>query len=73
MTCGLDRKCSGYMSPEYAMKGVFSLKSDVYSFGVVMLEIITGKTISGLYDSNRLTLLEYVSLDNCRIMLCNAM
>ncbi|KAL1562743.1 receptor-like serine/threonine-protein kinase SD1-6 [Salvia divinorum] len=49
----------GYMSPEYAMKGVFSLKSDVYSFGVVMLEIITGKTISGLYDSNRLTLLEY--------------
>ncbi|KAG6420681.1 hypothetical protein SASPL_117218 [Salvia splendens] len=49
----------GYMSPEYAMKGVFSLKSDVYSFGVVMLEIITGKTISELYDSNRLTLLEY--------------
>lgn len=55
------------------MKGVFSLKSDVYSFGVVMLEIITGKTISELYDSNHLTLLEYVSLDNCRIMLCNAM
>lgn len=35
--------CSGYMSPEYAMEGVFSVKSDIYSFGVLMLEIITGK------------------------------
>ena len=25
---------SGYMSPEYAMYGQFSMKSDVYSFGV---------------------------------------
>ncbi|KAJ4915438.1 S-locus lectin protein kinase family protein [Raphanus sativus] len=33
----------GYMSPEYAMEGHFSVKSDVYSFGVLMLEIITGK------------------------------
>ncbi|KAL5579209.1 hypothetical protein UlMin_011651 [Ulmus minor] len=33
----------GYMSPEYAMEGRFSMKSDVYSFGVLMLEIITGK------------------------------
>ncbi|KAM3732001.1 hypothetical protein ACB098_11G027000 [Castanea mollissima] len=29
----------GYMSPEYAMEGVFSIKSDVYSFGVLLLEI----------------------------------
>ncbi|XP_050280378.1 cysteine-rich receptor-like protein kinase 10 [Quercus robur] len=29
----------GYMSPEYAMEGVFSIKSDVYNFGVLMLEI----------------------------------
>ncbi|KAF3944775.1 hypothetical protein CMV_028793 [Castanea mollissima] len=33
----------GYMSPEYAMQGVFSIKSDVYSFGVLLLEIIAGK------------------------------
>nr|XP_011461990.1 PREDICTED: G-type lectin S-receptor-like serine/threonine-protein kinase At1g11410 [Fragaria vesca subsp. vesca] len=33
----------GYMSPEYAMEGIFSLKSDVYSFGVLVLEIITGQ------------------------------
>ncbi|XP_031745421.1 putative receptor-like protein kinase At4g00960 [Cucumis sativus] len=33
----------GYMSPEYAMHGNFSIKSDVYSFGVLLLEIITGK------------------------------
>ncbi|KAI4365079.1 hypothetical protein MLD38_021099 [Melastoma candidum] len=29
----------GYMSPEYAVGGVFSEKSDVYSFGVLLLEI----------------------------------
>ncbi|GJS75257.1 cytokinin dehydrogenase 3-like protein [Tanacetum coccineum] len=29
----------GYMAPEYALEGLFSIKSDVYSFGVVILEI----------------------------------
>ncbi|KAL5581858.1 hypothetical protein UlMin_014300 [Ulmus minor] len=29
----------GYMSPEYALDGIFSIKSDVFSFGVVILEI----------------------------------
>ncbi|XP_020593901.1 G-type lectin S-receptor-like serine/threonine-protein kinase B120 [Phalaenopsis equestris] len=33
----------GYMSPEYAMKGLFSVKSDVYSFGILVLEIISGE------------------------------
>jgi len=32
----------GYMAPEYAMEGVFSIKSDVYSFGVLILELVTG-------------------------------
>ncbi|KAG5255073.1 G-type lectin S-receptor serine/threonine-protein kinase [Salix suchowensis] len=32
----------GYMSPEYAVDGRFSLKSDVFSFGVLVLEIISG-------------------------------
>ncbi|XP_047339688.1 cysteine-rich receptor-like protein kinase 15 [Impatiens glandulifera] len=33
----------GYMPPEYAFKGLFSVKSDVFSFGVLLLEIISGK------------------------------
>ncbi|WOH12075.1 hypothetical protein DCAR_0831574 [Daucus carota subsp. sativus] len=32
----------GYMSPEYAIDGKFSVKSDVYSFGVLLIEIISG-------------------------------
>uniref|UniRef100_A0A0D9W9Y8 Receptor-like serine/threonine-protein kinase n=1 Tax=Leersia perrieri TaxID=77586 RepID=A0A0D9W9Y8_9ORYZ len=36
----------GYMSPEYAMEGVFSVKSDIYSFGILLLEIISGFRIS---------------------------
>ncbi|KAK1391220.1 Receptor-like serine/threonine-protein kinase [Heracleum sosnowskyi] len=33
----------GYMAPEYAVEGVFSVKSDVYSFGVLVIEILSGK------------------------------
>ncbi|GMJ14619.1 cysteine-rich RLK (RECEPTOR-like protein kinase) 29 [Hibiscus trionum] len=33
----------GYMAPEYAMRGQFSVKSDVFSFGVIVLEIISGQ------------------------------
>ncbi|KAI3682888.1 hypothetical protein L1987_83239 [Smallanthus sonchifolius] len=33
----------GYMSPEYAMHGHFSVKSDVFSLGVLILEIVSGK------------------------------
>nr|XP_025880357.1 G-type lectin S-receptor-like serine/threonine-protein kinase B120 isoform X6 [Oryza sativa Japonica Group] len=36
----------GYMSPEYAMEGIFSVKSDIYSFGILLLEIISGFRIS---------------------------
>ncbi|KAL2946086.1 hypothetical protein AAZX31_U003500 [Glycine max] len=41
----------GYMSPEYAMEGLFSVKSDVFSYGVLVLEIICGKKNSGFYLS----------------------
>ncbi|XP_035832445.1 LOW QUALITY PROTEIN: G-type lectin S-receptor-like serine/threonine-protein kinase SD1-1 [Helianthus annuus] len=33
----------GYISPEYAIHGQFSIKSDVYSFGVLVLEIVSGR------------------------------
>ncbi|XP_027348621.1 receptor-like serine/threonine-protein kinase SD1-8 isoform X1 [Abrus precatorius] len=43
----------GYMSPEYAMDGIFSVKSDVFSFGVLVLEIISGKKNRGFYYANK--------------------
>lgn len=42
----------GYMSPEYAMDGVFSTKSDVFSFGVLLLEIISGKKNRTVYQGD---------------------
>ncbi|CAA2982886.1 G-type lectin S-receptor-like serine/threonine-protein kinase At4g27290 isoform X1 [Olea europaea var. sylvestris] len=33
----------GYMAPEYAFDGKFSVKSDIFSMGVVLLEIVSGK------------------------------
>ncbi|KAF5481157.1 hypothetical protein F2P56_001833 [Juglans regia] len=50
----------GYMSPEYALDGLFSVKSDVFSFGVVVLEIIGGKRNTGFFQPEQaLSLLGY--------------
>ncbi|KAM7256573.1 hypothetical protein ACFE04_012314 [Oxalis oulophora] len=37
----------GYMSPEYAIDGLYSIKSDVFSYGVLVLEIVNGKRNRG--------------------------
>ncbi|KAJ0456239.1 putative protein kinase RLK-Pelle-DLSV family [Helianthus annuus] len=51
----------GYMSPEYAMDGLFSIKSDVFSFGVLVLEIVSGKKNRGFYyASNQLNLIGHI-------------
>ncbi|KAI3441585.1 EF-hand domain-containing protein [Psidium guajava] len=42
----------GYMSPEYAFDGKFSVKSDVFSFGVLLLEIVIGKRNRGFSHPN---------------------
>ncbi|KAI3457034.1 hypothetical protein Pfo_013697 [Paulownia fortunei] len=48
----------GYMSPEYAVHGRYSVKSDVFSFGVIVLEIVSGKRNSAFsYGDRHLNLL----------------
>ncbi|KAL1298963.1 hypothetical protein HN51_043262 [Arachis hypogaea] len=50
----------GYMAPEYALDGYFSIKSDVFSFGVVLLEILSGKKNTGFFQFKQTaTLLGY--------------
>ncbi|KAM3343171.1 G-type lectin S-receptor-like serine/threonine-protein kinase isoform X1 [Capsicum galapagoense] len=51
----------GYMSPEYAAEGKFSVKSDVFSFGVLVLEILSRKRNRGfLHPDHNHNLLGHV-------------
>ncbi|KAL6864854.1 hypothetical protein ACP4OV_016005 [Aristida adscensionis] len=43
----------GYMAPEYAMRGQYSVKSDVFSLGVLLLEIVTGRKNSSFTNFNQ--------------------
>ncbi|XP_055833715.1 G-type lectin S-receptor-like serine/threonine-protein kinase At4g27290 [Solanum dulcamara] len=43
----------GYMSPEYAVEGIFSVKSDVFSFGVLVLEIVSCKKNRSFFDQDQ--------------------
>ena len=55
--------CSGYMAPEYASDGLFSVKSDVFSFGILVLEIISGKKNRGFFHpDHNLNLTAHVSI-----------
>ena len=58
---------SGYMSPEYALHGQYSVKSDVFSFGVLILEIVSGKKNRGFcHPDNQLNLLGHVSINGSK-------
>lgn len=48
----------GYMAPEYLENGLVSPKLDVYAFGVLLLEILTGKEVSALYEGANTNLSE---------------
>ncbi|CAN4092223.1 unnamed protein product [Withania somnifera] len=53
----------GYMSPEYAVDGIFSVKSDVFSFGILVLEIVSGKRNRGfVHQDHNLNLLGHVMI-----------
>uniref|UniRef100_A0A0D9YZF2 Uncharacterized protein n=1 Tax=Oryza glumipatula TaxID=40148 RepID=A0A0D9YZF2_9ORYZ len=43
----------GYMAPEYAMRGQYSVKSDAFSFGAMILEIVTGRRNSSFSNSEQ--------------------
>ncbi|KAG6389701.1 hypothetical protein SASPL_151174 [Salvia splendens] len=50
----------GYMAPEYAMQGIFSVKSDVYSYGVLVLEIVSGRRNGSFHEiEGPLSIVEY--------------
>ncbi|KAL6227235.1 hypothetical protein ACLB2K_001194 [Fragaria x ananassa] len=42
----------GYMAPEYLENGLISTKLDVYAFGALMLELLTGKEVTVLYEQH---------------------
>ncbi|GJT51193.1 G-type lectin S-receptor-like serine/threonine-protein kinase isoform X1 [Tanacetum coccineum] len=53
----------GYISPEYAVHGRFSVKSDVFSFGVMVLEIVSGmKNRDFCHEDHRDNLLGHVRI-----------
>ncbi|CAL5408458.1 unnamed protein product [Camellia sinensis] len=59
----------GYMAPEFAMEGLYSVKSDVLSFGVLSIEIITGRrnaTIWQLWNEGKgLEMIDPLLMKSC--------
>ncbi|KAL9996981.1 putative protein kinase RLK-Pelle-DLSV family [Helianthus debilis subsp. tardiflorus] len=65
----------GYMAPEYARHGHFSVKSDVYSFRVLVLEMTTCQKDQCFCNGENIEhLLSFVSIDpttiNSKMLVC---
>lgn len=61
--------CSGYMAPEYLVRGQLTEKADVYSFGVLVLEIVCGRR-NNLYSQDFISPLQTVSFTlSCKLNL----
>ena len=61
---------SGYMAPEYATHGQFSVKSDVFSFGMLVLEMVTGQKNQCFRDGENIEhLLSFVSIHSSNLSL----
>ncbi|KAI3731052.1 hypothetical protein L1987_62235 [Smallanthus sonchifolius] len=60
-----EREGKGYISPEYAVNGLYLVKSDIFSFGVLVLEIVCGKkSRSFVHEGHDDNLLGHVSVFN---------
>ena len=59
---------SGYLAPEYAMRGQVTEKVDVFAFGVAVLETLAGRpNYYTTADQNKIYIFEWVSsMRNCR-------
>ncbi|TXG71289.1 hypothetical protein EZV62_006224 [Acer yangbiense] len=56
----LGNRKSGYLAPEYAMRGHLTEKTDVFAFGVVALEVVSGRPNSdSSLDEEQVYLLEW--------------
>ncbi|MFS7960406.1 putative protein kinase RLK-Pelle-DLSV family [Helianthus anomalus] len=52
----------GYISPEYAANGLFSVKSDIFSYGVLVLEIVSGKKNRGFFFMKMTLMLTFLDM-----------
>jgi serine/threonine protein kinase len=59
--------CSGYMAPEYLVRGQLTEKTDVYAFGVLALEIACGRKNSIFAEGSNSILLSvrFIFLLHC--------
>lgn len=58
---------SGYMAPEYIVRGKLTEKADVFSFGIVVIEVVTG-TRNNAFSQNSQSILQRVCLFLCSVV-----